>query len=115
VDPSQVRLLRGAGDDLIVAIEPAGGGGADRLTLRASFEPQNAVGGERIFFEDSGIEWVQADFAGIALVTAATNGDDDIVGSSLDDALRGRLGADTIEGREGGDTYEFARGDGRDV
>lgn len=40
-------------------------------------------------------------------------GDDDVLGSGLDDLLSGGAGADTIRGASGGDTLEG--GDGRDV
>ena len=67
--PEDVSLQRGAGDDLVVVVQPAGGGRAERITLRDSFEPTSARGIERILFEDVGVEWTQDGFAGQALVS----------------------------------------------
>ncbi len=116
VDPRDASLEQGEGNDLVLVIRPTtplSNDGA-RIVLKNSLVPSFERGIERIVFDDGTI-WNQAGFAGQALVSAASDADDVIIGSAADDRILGRGGNDLVRGLDGSDTYVFRAGDGRDV
>ncbi len=106
--PAEVTVSRTAADsdDLVLTFA----GTQDRITV------WNGLGGsdrdtiERIEFDD-GTVWTPAVVRERLLSEAATEGDDTIWGSDVDDTIAGGGGNDTLYGQRGDDTLEGGAGD----
>ncbi|ATN32507.1 hypothetical protein ACO34A_01620 [Rhizobium sp. ACO-34A] len=85
---------------------------SDSVTITDIFSSTSS-GIEVIQFHD-GTRWTRATLTQKLIEAAATNGDDDIVGSSAADVIAGGKGNDHLSGGEGGDTYRYDLGDGAD-
>jgi Ca2+-binding RTX toxin-like protein len=118
LNASDVAITR-SGDNLVITVLATG----DTITVegqyaRPAFIPPWAVGSQPGY----GIEDIQFadgtiyEAGQIALeIGKGTNGNDLLVGSHREDALRGLKGNDTVQGGDSGDIYYYWLGDGQDV
>ena len=97
------------GNHLIVTFA----GSDDRLTINWTLNGSSDNQIEVLRFADDGTELTMDDVRD--LLTASTDGADEIVGFGTQDTLAGGLGDDTVSGGDQIDTYVFSRGDGRDL
>ncbi len=114
VSPDQVRVTRGAGNDIVLTLTDTG----ETLTLSdqtsygvLNWRPSEV---ESVAFADGTI-WTAADLRSKALENAATSGDDTVEGFFSDDVIDGGAGDDLLMGGDGSDTYVFGRGSGHDT
>ncbi|HJQ57598.1 MAG TPA: calcium-binding protein, partial [Vineibacter sp.] len=118
LNPADVRIAR-SGNDLVITVIATG----ETITVEGQYAAPTVVppwlmgaqpgfGIEDIQFADGTI-WE----AGlIALeIGKGTDGNDTLIGTSREDALRGLLGNDTVRGGDSGDLYFYWLGDGQDV
>jgi len=103
------RVVEGSND---VVLTFAGTG--DRILIRNGLAPNVFQGIEEIRFDD-GTVWQGTALAARITGTAASDGDDRIVGTHLAETLAGGLGTDLLIGGGNSDTYVFNRGDGIDT
>ena len=106
------------GDDLVISIgEDAVRGivtGSVTLVNQFATYPGGVSVLELLRFSD-GTEVTVASVIAAIVAAAATDGDDYIRGSDLDDVFEAGLGDDVTTGRNGSDTYIYNRGDGADI
>ena len=115
IDVSDVVISRIGNDVFLdIAESAAGAGDGARLELRASIDGAINEGIDRIRFED-GTEWTRETFVALILAGEATDGNDVLEDSNLDDTLAGGLGNDVIVSNLGQDTFVYNRGDGNDT
>lgn len=87
-------------------------GNGDSVTVNSQSNNYNRI--EFFEFEDQIVS--SSDLELQMQVAAQTDGDDQIMGTTADDAnLRGGLGDDALSGGTGNDTFNFAIGDGQDT
>lgn len=100
ITPGALTFAR-AGDDLVISLNSN-----DKISLRGYYAGA-ADGLAQIDFVTSGTTWTGAYLASLvsSLQSEATNGNDAIQGSVLDDVLDGGAGADVMSGGDGHDTY----------
>lgn len=115
ISPSQVSFSR-AGNDVTLIFAASGGmsGAAGSITIKGGVNNTYGEGIEEVRFSD-GTSWSAADIRAKLISSAATPGNDTIVGTSSADIITGGLGNDSINGAGGADTYIYRIGDGHDV
>ena len=112
INPDEISLSRGNEvDDLLVEIIPTG----ETITiLRGLFFSLGSSSGQEIEFANGTI-WTIEDFTSNISSITGTNGNDELVGGSLDDHIIGLEGDDMLNGHTGNDTYYYKKGDGNDI
>ncbi|WP_244628269.1 tandem-95 repeat protein [Stappia taiwanensis] len=118
IDPDDVIVRRGLGDDLELIVQESwpGAGDGGRIVVRGSFPAAGAYGIETIAFtDDPDTVWTRAEFETLAARNTATPGDDRLEGTSGNDTLNGLAGDDYLIGGLGDDVYRFERGAGKDL
>lgn len=115
ISPSQVSFSR-AGNDVIVIIAASNGISHDAgsITIKGGVNNSYGEGIEEIRFSD-GTSWSAADIRVKLISSAATAGNDTIIGTSSSDIIFGGLGDDSLNGAGGADTYIYRAGDGHDI
>lgn len=87
-------------------------GNGDRLVLDGHLSGANGI--EWVEFADNTI-WSKDQLIQKALVNSTTTGNDNLIGSAIEDRVEGGHGNDTLNGGGGADVYIFSRGDGVDT
>ena len=120
--PEDVVLTRAGSDqnDLTLSFL----GSDDRVTIANHFDQtglwSTGLGVSRVVFQN-GTTWDREALSNLVLKSAASDGDDNLVGGSgnywvaWDERFEGGLGDDYLSGRYGSDTYVYALGDGSDT
>ncbi|WP_236759713.1 calcium-binding protein [Agrobacterium tumefaciens] len=87
-------------------------GNGDRLVLDGHLSGANGI--EWVEFADKTI-WSKDQLIQKALANSTTTGNDNLIGSAIEDRVEGGHGNDTLNGGGGADVYIVSRGDGVDT
>jgi VCBS repeat-containing protein len=108
IDQVSIKRAGIGSNDIVLSFADAG----DSIFIANGLS--DGTGIETIMLMADGTAWGVADIRAKILVSAATAGDDIVLGTDGNDLITGGLGDDLLVGGAGNDTYVYHKGDGDD-